>query len=322
VLGFPAKHALKLVLAGDEDGGIAGATRRKFPWNFAAGDAFGGVEHLEDGEAAAIADIESFAGNVFDGFESADVRIGNVEDVNVIADAGAIGRRVIGAEDFELGNDSQGGIENERDEMCFDAMGFATFGRGAGGVEIAEGGVVEAGVGAIVGEDFLEAEFGFAVGVDGIFRVIFGDGDGVGFAVGGGGGGEYEFFHPVARHRIKKIDAAGNIGSVERAGFANRFGDEGFAGEMHHRVDFLFGEDFFYLGADAEIDLAEKRGGRDGGAMAFLKVIQGDDVVAAGEKKLRADAADVARCSGDKNVQGSDLAFIRKKIGESRKHQS
>ena len=72
--------------------------------------------------------------------------------------------------------------------MGFDAMAFAAFGGGAGGVEIAESGVMESGVGAVVGEDFFEAEFGFAVGVDGIFGMIFGDGDGVRFAVGGRGG--------------------------------------------------------------------------------------------------------------------------------------
>lgn len=43
--------------------------------------------------------------------------------------------------------------------------------------------------------------------------------------------------------------------------------------------------------------------------MALLKIIEGDDLEAASEEDLRADAADVARCSGDKYVQKSDLAF-------------
>lgn len=103
----------------------------------------------------------------------------------------------------------------------------------------------------------------------------------------------------MANHGVEKIDAASDIGGVESAGFADGFGDEGFAGEMHDCVDFVFGEDFFDLRANAEIDLAEEGLGRDGGAMAFLKIIEGDDLVAAGEKKFRANAADVARCSGD-----------------------
>ncbi len=116
--------------------------------------------------------------------------VGDVEDVNVIADAGAIGRGIVRAENFELRNEPEGGIQNFRNEMGFDAVAFTTFGRGTGSIEIAEGGVVETGVGAVIGEDFFEAEFGFAVGIDGIFGMIFGDGNGVRFAVGGGGGGE------------------------------------------------------------------------------------------------------------------------------------
>lgn len=104
MLGFPAKHAVKLVFAGDKDGGIARAAGREFARDFAAGDALGGIEDFENRKAAAIADVEGFAGDGFNGFESADVGIGDVENVNVVADAGAVGSGVIGAEDFELGN--------------------------------------------------------------------------------------------------------------------------------------------------------------------------------------------------------------------------
>src|SRR5690348_14327039 len=108
--------------------------------------------------------------------------------------------------------------------MGFDAVGFAAFGGGAGGVEIAKCGEIETGVSAIIGEDFLEAELGFAVGIDGIFGVVFGNGDGVRFAVGGGRGGEDEFFYTVVSHGVEEIDAASDIGSVESAGLSDGFG--------------------------------------------------------------------------------------------------
>lgn len=38
--------------------------------------------------------------------------------------------------------------------------------------------------------------------------------------------------------------------------------------------------------------------------MALLEIIESDDLIAAGEENLRANAADIACCSGDKNVQG------------------
>lgn len=309
VLRLPAKRALEFFFAGDQNGWIARPTRRKFARNFVAGDAFGCIEHLEDGKAAAVADVESFAGNFLDGFEGADVRIGNVEHVNVVADASAIGRGVIRAEDFDLRDDADSGVENFRDDVSFNAMRFAALGRGAGGVEITQRSVVESGIGAIVGEDFFEAEFGFAVGIDGILGMVFGDGDDVGLAVGGGGGREDELFHAVASHGIEEIDAAGDVGCVERARFPYGFGDKSFASEVHDGIDFVLGEDFFDLSADAKIDAAENGSWRNGGGVAFLKIVESDDVVAASEEKLRTDATNVACCAGDENVQGSNLTL-------------
>ena len=165
--------------------------------------------------------------------------IGDVEDVDIVADAGTVGRRVIGAEDFEVRNDAESSVENFRDEVGLDAMGLAALGGGTGGVEIAESGEKETGVGAIVGKDFLEAELGFAVGINGIFGMVFGDGDGVRLAVSGGGGRKNELFYAVAGHGVKEIDAAGDVGGVEGAGFADGLGDEGFACKMHDRVDLV-----------------------------------------------------------------------------------
>jgi len=153
------------------------------------------------------------------------VGIGDVQDVDVITHAGAVGGGVVGAENFEVWDDAEGSVENFGDEVGFDAMGLAAFGGGAGGVEIAKSSVVEAGVGAVVGEDFFEAQFGFAVGVDGILGMIFGDGDSVGFAVGGSGRGKDKFFYTVASDGVQEIDAGGDVGSIESAGFADGLGD-------------------------------------------------------------------------------------------------
>ena len=55
--------------------------------------------------------------------------------------------------------------------------------------------------------------------------------------------------------------------------------------------------------ADTEIGAAEDCFGRDGGGVALLEIVEGDDLIAAGEKDLRANTADVARCSSYENVQ-------------------
>ena len=90
----------------------------------------------------------------------------------------------------------------------------------------------------------------------------------------------------MADHSVEKIDAGRDVGGVEGTGFADGFGDEGFAGEVHNGVDFVFGEDFFNLRADAKIGAAEGRFGRDSGGVTLLKIIQGDDLVAAGQENL------------------------------------
>jgi hypothetical protein len=298
VLGFPAERAVKFFFAGDQDGGIAGAAGRDFAGNFAAGDFLGGVDNFEDGETAAVAYVEGFAGNSFDGFEGAEVGVGDVEDVNVIADAGAVGSEVVRAENFDVRNNALSRVENFGNEMGFDAMVLAAFCGSARGVEIAKCGVMETGVGAVVGEDFFEAEFGFAVGIDWILGMVFGDRNGVRFAIGGGSGRENKFFDAVASDGVEEIYAGGDISSVEGAGLTDGFGDQRFAGKMHDRIYFVLGKDFFDLRANAEVCTAENRFGWDGSGVPLLEIIERDDLEAAGEEDFRTDATDVARCSG------------------------
>ena len=67
-----------------------------------------------------------------------DVRLRQVDDVDVIADAGAVGRRIIRAENIALRFLAERDLKHVRNEMRLDAMMFAEFFARAGGVEIAE----------------------------------------------------------------------------------------------------------------------------------------------------------------------------------------
>src|SRR5712672_3715765 len=187
--------------------------------------------------------------------------------------------------------------------MSFLAAGFSAMGRGAGDVKVAEGNVLESSVFAIVGEDIFKGELGFAVGIDGGFGMVLGDGDDVGLAVNGTGGGEDEVADAVAKHGVEKENAAGYVGDVEGAGSFHGLLDEGFAGEMHNGVDGVAAEDIVEGGGVAEIGLVEGGLRGDGGGMAFGEIVEGDDRDAGGEQELGADAADVACGAGDENVQ-------------------
>ena len=148
-----------------------------------------------DGVAVAVAQIVKA---LLARSEGEDVRLREVNDVDVIADAGAVGRGIIGAVNFALCGLAKRDLEDVGDEMSFDAVMFAEFFAGAGGVEIAEGDEFEPVNLVIPVQHLLEHQFGFAVGIDGALREVLGHGDAVGRAVGGAGGAEDEFFH--SRH--------------------------------------------------------------------------------------------------------------------------
>src|SRR6266566_6182221 len=123
--GFPAEGTLEFFLAGDQHGGISRTTRTQFARDLAAGDAFRDVDDLQNGKAAAVADVEGFAGNAVDLLEGADVGISDIEHMDVVANAGSVRRGVIRSKDIDVGQAASGCIKNTRYEMCFHAMIFA-----------------------------------------------------------------------------------------------------------------------------------------------------------------------------------------------------
>src|SRR5258708_3093914 len=108
--GFPAKGTLEFFLAGDQHGGISGTARTQFARDVASGDAFRGIDDFQNRKAAAVADVEGFAGNAVDLLKRADVGIGDIEYVDVIANAGSVRRGVIRAEDVDMRHATVSGI--------------------------------------------------------------------------------------------------------------------------------------------------------------------------------------------------------------------
>ena len=95
--------------------------------------------------------------------EGEHVRLREIEDVDVVADARAVGRLVVGAVDFDVLLLPERDLQDVRDEVRLDAVIFAEGLGGAGGVEVAQGDVVEAVDFVIPAEDFLEDQLRFAV---------------------------------------------------------------------------------------------------------------------------------------------------------------
>ena len=94
VFRLPAQFADRLVRGGHQPGRVAGAARLLDGRNRLAGHLLAHLDDLAHGVAVAVAQVvEALPARR----QAEDVRLGQVEDVDVIADAGAVGRRIIRA---------------------------------------------------------------------------------------------------------------------------------------------------------------------------------------------------------------------------------
>ncbi len=138
VFGLPAEIGFGLFGAGDQAGGVAVAARFDFDGDGVAGDAARGFDDLLDGEAVAVAEVVDHAVAVGEGVEREDVSVGEVGDVDVVADAGAVGGEVVVAEDEDFVAAAEGDVEDEGDDVGLGFVGFAATGDGTGDVEVAQ----------------------------------------------------------------------------------------------------------------------------------------------------------------------------------------
>ena len=247
--------------------------------------------------------------------EGVGVGLGEVEDVDVVADAGAVGGGVVVAEDGESWDFPGDGHEGARDEVGF---GFVVFADGgvigaAAGIEVAEHDVVDAAGVDAVEEDAFEHEFAHAVGVDGCLGVGFVHGDEDGVAVGGAGGGEDELAGVVALHGFEQRERGGEVVAVVFERIRDRFADEGVGGEVEDGFDGLGAEDGVHGGGVAEVCLDEGDGGGDEGvAVAEFEGIDDDDLFAGFCEHADGVGTDVSGAAGDEN--GHDVVLVGREL--------
>ena len=186
--GLPSRQGLKLAAVSDEFWRIAGAAGRILDREVDAGYFFGSLDHFADGEAVTITAVHHVACLLFhEVVERLQVRLREVVYVDVIADAGAVRRCVIGAIDQELIEFTLCGFEGARDEVGGFLIGLTDAGArvGSGHVEVAQGDITKIPVGGgHLGEDPFHHDFGGAIGINGIERGGFDDRHHVRYAVG------------------------------------------------------------------------------------------------------------------------------------------
>src|SRR6202007_2681929 len=157
------------------------------------------------------------------------VGICDVQDVNVIAKAGAIGCGIVRSEDVDMGQVSGGCVQDTRNQVGLRAMMFAALGGSTRSIKIAEAGVLKSGICAIVRQYALEDQLGFSIGIDGRLGMVLGYGNDLRLAIRGGRGGKNELAHAVAGHGVEQIYAAGYVGGVKDTRLLHSLGNQRFA---------------------------------------------------------------------------------------------
>ena len=166
-----------------------------------------------------------------------DVGIGQIGDVDVVADAGAVGGGVIVAEQGQRRAVAGDRLHRQRDEVRFGIVELANLaiGVGAGGVEVAKSYCAYPMRGTEIGDHLLGGPFRLAVGIDRKFWRILLNWNTVRRPVGRGGAGEDEPADRMIAHRLEQRQGARDIVAIIFAGIGHRLADIGERREMHHR---------------------------------------------------------------------------------------
>src|ERR1035438_7920340 len=132
VFGLPTQFMHRPVSGGHQPGRVTGPARLLDRRNRLAGYLLAGADDFPHRIAVAVAEVVEAAPARG---EAQEMRLRQVEDMNIIPDAGAIGRGIIRAEDLAVRLLSEGHLQDVRDEMRLDAVMLAEGFAGAGSIE-------------------------------------------------------------------------------------------------------------------------------------------------------------------------------------------
>ena len=181
---------------------------------------------------------------------------------------------------------------------------------GAGGVEIAQGDVAEAGIGGgRVAQQHFADQLGAAVGIDGQQRRLLVDRHRFRHAVDGGGGRENEVLHVVRQAGLEQAQAVERIVLIVFQRQADRFAhlDEG--GKMHDGANGVTAQqraDQLRVGDVAADQFAVQHGFR----LARGEVVQDDRVIALLSEVAHHMRADIAGPAGDQDGLAGGGRFL------------
>ncbi len=296
---------MRLARVGDERRRVARAPRRLAPRDGAPGDALGRLDHRAHGMACARAEIEREAVAALEQMRQRQhVRVGQVLDMDIVADGGAVGRRIVGAEDVDGGAPPERGLQHERDEVGLGLVLLAdlALGIGAGGVEIAQRRVAQAPRGPEPVQHALDHQLRFAIGVDRALRRVLGDRHLVRQAIGRAGRGKDDMPHARLAHRLEQRQAVGDVVAEIKRGLLHRLADIGEGREMHDRGDLVPAHGLGEERAVGEV-AHDERPPAHGCAVAAAEIVVADGLIAGAGQRLGGVAADIAGAAGNEDLR-------------------
>ena len=189
--------------------------------------------------------------------------LGQVHDVDIIAEAGPVRRRIVVAEDGQARALADGCLGDEGDEVVRDpARELADQGAGMrpDGVEIAQEDALDLAAGSLdrILEDVLTHLLGRSVRRGRrLPGGLLGHRELLGLAVHGRGGREEDVAAPLPFRRFQHIQETPQIVLVVEDGLFDGLADGLEGREMDDRIDLVFGEERLGRGRIAEIHLLE-----------------------------------------------------------------
>ena len=164
---------------------------------------------------------------------------GQIADVDVVPDGGAVGRRVIRAEDAKPLALPQGRLASYLNQQLASGRGLpgAAVRCGARHIEIAQGCVAHGRGGGQVSEHPLGHQLGRAIGVDGLGRRLCGDQLRLRGPINRRGGREHEMADAGLRAGFHENAGLGSVVIVIQQGFRHGHIHAGGSGKMQHGGD-------------------------------------------------------------------------------------
>ena len=209
---LPVEVTRRSVSVGDDAGRVARTPRRHLRGEVDPRHLGHGRHDLADAQPVARTQVVGGlkVATLHEGPGGRDVRDGEVADVHVVADAGAVGRRVVVAVDARRATGEQH-LDDDREQVVRADVVHVVGGR-ADHVEVAQIGATQRGPRAhLVGQQPLTDELALSVGRLGAQGKIFGDHVDIGGAVDGGRRREHVAVDASLGHRLEDADGAGHV---------------------------------------------------------------------------------------------------------------